>query len=260
MQPDSIETLPEVRAITGEITQLEAYAASYQVTTVEQYQHGAEDLKRVKTAQKRLEDTRTSLTGPINESLRKLNAFFKGPADKLVVIERAIKGALTRFADEQERIRREEQRKAEEEARREREKLARQAAEAEAKARAEQERLRREAEEAAAAGRAEEAAKLAAKADRVEEKAAAKVETLQMREAMVVAPVVERETPKVSGVATREVWKFEITDPSKINAAFMMPDEQKIRKQVAALKGDAGSVIGPGVRIWSERQLAAGAA
>jgi len=259
MQPD-IETLPEVREITGEISQLEAYAASYRVATAEQYQAGAEDLKRVKTAQKRLEATRTSLAGPINESLRKLNAFFKGPADKLVTIERAIKRALAKFADEQERIRREEQCKANEAARKERERLEAQAREAERKAREKAAADRAAAEAAAAAGRAEEAAKLAARAAATEAKAADRVESLEVRAATVVAPVIERETPRIAGVATRVAWKCEVVDASQINPAFMMPDEKKIRRQVAALHGDAAAVIGPGVRIWSERQLAAGAA
>lgn len=256
-QPDNVETLPEVRAITGEISELEAYAASYHVTTAEQYQAGADDLKRVKAAQKRLEETRTGLTQPLNEHLRRLNAFFKAPADKLVMIERAIKGALTRFADEQERIRREEQRKAEEAARRERERLEAQAREAERKAREKAAADRAAAEAAAAAGRAEEAAKLAARADATEAKAADKVEALEVRAATVVAPVVSRETPKVAGVATREVWRFEITDPSLVPRQYLVVDEAKVRRVVQALKSDAGI---PGVRVWSERQLAAGAA
>lgn len=260
MNDTTIETLPEVRAVTAEIGALESYAAAYAVTTAEQYQHGAEDLKRVKAAQKKLEDTRTGLTKPINESLRRLNDFFRAPTDRLATIERTIKGALTRYADEQERIRREEQRKAEEAARRERERLAEQAREAERKAREKAEQERKAAEEAAAQGRAEEAARLAAKAAATEAKAAEKVEAIETRAAAVVAPIIQREAPKVAGVATREVWRFEITDPSKINDAFKMPDEQKIRKQVAALKGDAAAIIGPGVRIWCERSIAAGAA
>lgn len=254
---DNVETLPEVRAITGEITQLEAYSASYKVVTAEQYQAGADDLKRVKAAQKKLEDTRTSLTGPINESLRKLNAFFKGPADKLIAIERTIKIALNRYADEQERIRQEEQRKAEAVAAAERARLAKLQAEADAKARAEQDRLRKEAEAAAAAGRAAEAAKLAAKADRVEEKAAARVEELQVREAQVVAPIIQREAPKVAGLATREVWKFRITNPALVPDQYKVIDEARIRKVVQALKADSNI---PGVEVYAERQLAAGAA
>lgn len=260
MNDQNFASMPAVQAVTAEVASLETFAATYAVTTAEQYQHGAEDLKRVKAAQKKLEETRTSLTKPINESLRRLNDFFRAPADRLTAIERTIKAALTRFADEQERIRREEQRKAEEAARKERERLEAQAREAERKAREKAAAERRAAEEAAAAGRAEEAARLAAKAAQIEAKAAEKVDAIDQRAAAVVAPIIQREAPKVAGVATREVWRFEITDPTKINPAFTMPDEQKIRRQVAALKGDAAAIIGPGVRVWCEKSIAAGAA
>ncbi len=271
MSTENIETLPEVRAAVEEVANLETFAATYAVTTAEQYQHGAEDLKRVKAAQKRLEETRTGITGPMNAALKRANEFFRAPADRLATIERTIKSALTRFADEQERIRREEQRRAEEIARKEREKLEAQAREAERKARekAEQERkaaeeARRAAEAAAAAGRAEEARKAAAaaaaaeaRAAATEAKAAEKVEAIETRAAAVVAPVVVREAPKVAGVATREVWKFTVTDPALVPREYCVVDEAKIRKVVAALKGDTTI---PGVRVYAEKSIAAGAA
>lgn len=257
MQADTVETLPEVRAVTAEIGALESYAATYAVTTAEQYQHGADDLKRVKAAQKRLEETRTGITGPMNAALKKVNDFFRAPTDRLATIERTIKGALTRYADEQERIRREEQRRAEEAARKERERLEAQAREAERKAREKAAAERRAAEEAAAAGRAEEAARLAAKAAQIEAKAAEKVDAIDQRAAAVVAPIIQREAPKVAGVATREVWKFQIENPALVPREYCVVDEAKIRKVVAALKGDTTI---PGVRVWCEKSIAAGAA
>lgn len=267
----SIESLPAVQAVTAEVGALETFAATYAVETAEQYQHGADDLKRVKAAQKRLEETRTGLTKPINESLRRLNDFFRAPADRLAAIERTIKAALTRFADEQERIRREEQRKLEEAARKERERLEAQAREAERKAREKAEAERRAAEEArqaaekaAAEGRAEEARKAAAaaaaadaRAAATEAKAASKVEAIETRAAAVVAPVVVREPPKVAGVATREVWKFRVVNPALVPDQYKVIDEARIRKVVQALKTDANI---PGVEVYAERQIAAGAA
>lgn len=257
MNDQNFESMPAVQAVTAEVASLETFAATYAVTTAEQYQHGAEDLKRVKAAQKKLEETRTGLTKPINESLRRLNDFFRAPADRLVAIEKTIKAALTRFADEQERLRREEQRRAEEAARRERERLEAQAREAERKAREKAEQERKAAEEAAAAGRAEEAAKLQARAAATEAKAAEKVEAIETRAAAVVAPIIQREAPKVAGVATREVWRFEIIDPTLVPREYLAVDEQRIRKVVAALKGDTTI---PGVRVYAEKSIAAGAA
>lgn len=236
------------------------YASIKTITTAVQFTQAGELLKAVKGALKQIEEQRVAITKPINESLRAVNAQAKTAAEPFEIAEREIKARMVEYSNEQERIRREEQRKAEAAAAAERARLAEQQRQAEAKARAEQERLRREAEEAAAAGRAAEAAKLAARADRVEERAAAKVEELQLREAMVVAPVIEREPPKVAGVSTRMVWKHRITDPSKINPAFLMPDEKKIAAQVKAMRGDAPSIIGAGVEVWQERELAAGAA
>ena len=89
------------------------------------------------------------------------------------------------------------------------------------------------------------------------DRAAEKVEDLQLREAMVVAPVVDREAPKVAGIATREVWRFEVTDPALVPREYLVVDESKIGKVVRALKGDA---VIAGVRVYSERQLASSAA
>lgn len=219
--PTDIAELPEVRAILTQVDELESFATHYQVATPQQYEAGAEDLKRVKTAQKRLEDTRTEITGPINASLKAINNLFRAPGDRLARIERAIKGKLMDYADAQERLQREEQRKAEAAAQRERERL---------------EALARKAQEA---GRTEAA-------ERHEERAAA-----------VVAPVIHREPPKVAGLATREVWKFDVLDAGKVPREFLMVDEQKIRRYVAAMKGEAKI---EGVRVYAERQLAAGAA
>jgi chromosome segregation ATPase len=260
MSLDSPESRPEVQALTSHIGELESFAASYQVTTPEQYQAGAADLQKVKAAQKRLEETRTSLTRPINESLKRLNDFFRAPAERLVTIERQIKGRLIAYSEEQERRRRELQRQADEEARLAREKAQREAAAAREKADREAAELRAKAEAEAAAGRQAEAAKLTARAEAKIERAETKAETLQAAAAMTVAPVVQAEQTKVRGVVTREVWKFEVIDPAKVAPAMMVPDEAKIRRTVAALKGDAGPVVGPGVRVWRETSIAAGAA
>jgi hypothetical protein len=216
-----LEKDPAVIEATSEVTALQTIASNYVVKTQEQYVAGADDLKRVKAAQKKLEDTRTSLTGPINESLKRINAFFRKPAEALVAFEQKIKGALGNYSAEQERIRQEEQRRADEAARREREKI-------EAQAR-----------KAADSGKVEKAA------------------VLEQRAATVVAPIISREPPKVSGVSMREVWKFAVENPDLVPREYLSVDETKIRKVVAALKGDAKIA---GVRVFSEKQIASSAA
>lgn len=208
----------EAREIVERATEA---ASTFKIVTAQDYENSADMLKKVKASQKRLEDLRTAITKPLNVALKAANDLFRAPAEKLVQVERQIKGEIGRYADEQERLRREEQRKADEAARKEREKL-------EAQAR-----------------KAEESGKVE------------KAETLQQRAETIVAPVIQREPPKVTGVSMREVARFEITDASQLPREYMVPDEKKIRGVVAALKTGANI---PGVRVWMERQVAAGAA
>lgn len=217
--------LPEqevARRASAIADEMETFARSYVVKSDEDYANGADDLKRVKAKQKQLEDQRVSMTGPLNESLKRINEMFRGPKDRLAAVENTIKRQLLAWQAEVERKRREEQARLDEAARREREKLAKQA------------------EKAEAAGKVEKAAEL------------------EERAATVVAPIVTTAPPKVAGVSARDVWKFEIIDPTKINASCMIPDEKKIRAIVTSMKGDAADVIGPGVRVWCEKSLAAG--
>jgi hypothetical protein len=282
-----VTPMPDGSAKTRASAALERVKA-FKIVTTEDYAAAAAMLAQIKGQWKEVDGQREELKAPSLEACRRVENFFRDPLKFLKDGEAILKQKITVYDTEQERLRREEQRRAEEAARREREAkeaAAREAArkaqeaadaarrEAEAKRQAE-EKARREAEEARvrgdreAAAAADRAAQLAAKeaarfdtrAERVESAGAEKVASLQMAASAVVAPVIQRATPKVSGLTMRDVWKFEVTDPSKINAAFLMPDEQKIRKQVAALKADAAAIIGPGVRIWSEKVPASGAA
>lgn len=253
-------TAPEVIE-ARELAERAATAVNgYRIATPEQYVESATVLRKIKAGQKRLEELRTAITKPLNAALKAANDLFRAPADQLAQVERQIKAEINRYDAEQERIRREEQRRAEEVARREREAAEAKARAAREKADAEAAELRRRAEEEAAAGRAAEAAKLAAKADSKVERAEARADALELQAASVVAPVIQREAPKVAGIAKRTVWLFEVTDPAKVNPAFTIPDEKKIRKLVNSLGADAAPLLGDGVRVWSEQQIAAGAA
>jgi hypothetical protein len=255
-----IEQNPAAIEVRNEVTTLEAFANAYPVATPAQFEAGADDLKRVKAAQKKLEDTRTSITGPMNAALKKVNDFFRAPATLLERAERTIKASLGSYAEEQERKRREEQRQAEERAAAERRKAEEKAAAERRKADEEAAELRRKAEAEAAAGRASEAAKLAARADARVEKAESKAQGFEQHAQTIVAPVIQREAPKVAGLQMRDVWEFEIVDASKIPAAFLMPDEKKIGQLVRNLKGDAAAILGAGVKVTSRKAPASSAA
>lgn len=257
MQPDNLAADPEVKALTVQTEQFEALALTYKVATAVQYTDAGEQLKQVKAAQKRLDDLRKSMTRPLDVAKKAIMDFFRAPEEKLVRAEGGIKRAMIAYSDEQERIRREEQRRAEEAARKERERLEAIAREAERKAREKADAERKAAEAAAAAGRAAEAAKLMAKAAATEERAAAKAEEATQQAAMVVAPIIQRETPKVPGVSAREVWTYEVIDIALLPREYTMPDDKKLGAVVRAMKGDTNI---PGLRAYSKNILASDAA
>lgn len=175
-------------------------------------------LREVKAVQKAAAEAQKALTQPLEHEKKGIIAFFRERiTSKLDDYERSLKRMIVGYQQEQERIRREQQRIAEEQARKERERLAKRAAAAEAKGQAE------------------------------------KAEQLQEQAQTVVAPVAPP-PPKVSGISSREVWRFEVVDPEAIPRTYLVPDDKKIGQVVRALKGDAEI---PGVRVYCERSLAA---
>lgn len=254
MTPD-LKADSAVVALQPEATKLTDFARSVVIRTADQYGKAAQWLQSIKGLLGKIEDARTRVTKPLLEAQREINAQAKEAAAPLLAAEQQIKGALVTYQNEQERIRREEQRKVEEIARKERERLEAAAREAERAAREKAAAERKAAEEAAAAGRAAEAAKLAARAAATETKAAEKAAALDERAAAVVAPVIQREAPKVAGLAMREVWRYEILDKSKIpfTTDFYSLDEKKIADRVKSLKGDCQIA---GVRVYPDKQPA----
>jgi hypothetical protein len=212
---------PAVRDLTVEAQGLVTLAGSYSVATAEQYQAAASDLKRVGGAIDRLEALRKSMTKPLDDAKKAIMDFFRGPSEQLERAKSQIKRSMIAFSDEQDRIRRAEQ------------------AVADTAARKERERIEAQARRALESGKTE------------------KAEALEMRAATVVAPVIDRTPPKVVGVQTREVWKFEVTNAAIVPREYLTVDESKIRKVVGALKGDT---LISGVRVWPEKSIAAASA
>lgn len=219
--PPSYEADPEVQELQRETEAIVARAAEFAVATAEQYSAAGVDLTRIKAAQKKLDLIRTKITRPMDAAKKAVLELFRAPAEKLANAEAMIKRALVKYQAEQDRLRQEEQRRADEAARKERERL--------------QERATR----AVASGKVE------------------KAEVLQQQAASVVAPVIQREAPRVSGLSSTVVWKFEVVNASEVPREYCSVDETKIRKIVSALKGDTKI---PGVRIYPDTQIRAGSA
>lgn len=66
-----------------------------------------------------------------------------------------------------------------------------------------------------------------------------------------VAPV----APKVAGVSTRTYWHFQVTNPSEINPAYLIPDEKLIKSIVDKRHKDAEGIVG-GIQVWSDEGMA----
>lgn len=60
--------------------------------------------------------------------------------------------------------------------------------------------------------------------------------------------------PKVQGISSRVVWKFEIEDESLLPREFLMPDERAIAEAVKEKEGDTKI---PGVKVIKDVQIGA---
>lgn len=199
-------------------TPLVQIGAKYVIRTDDEFEDAGALLRDIKAALANIERKRVSFTAPLNESLRAINQEARNASAPFVDAEARIKTAIGTFQSERERIAKEAQARAEEAARKEREKIAARIAKAEANGRVE------------------------------------KASVLHERMAEVIAPVLVASAPKVQGVLTRSVWKFEVTDPALLPREFLLVDESKIRKIVNALQGDTNI---PGVRVYAEKQVTA---
>lgn len=178
----------------------------------------ADILKDVKSALKDAEDAKRGAVMPLKAKVAAVTEWFD---DNLVAPLRRRELALKQaIGDYQAAVRAAAERARQEaarEAERERQRLAKAAAKAEAEGR---------------------------------ERAAEKLE--QRAQQVVEEYVPPPEAP--SGISTREVWRFEVTDPAQVPREYMSVDERKIGAVVRALKNQAGI---PGVRVWCEQVVVA---
>lgn len=187
-----------------------------------QFLTGADQLRTIKGVSKQLEDKRLSVTKPLNDVIKTINDWFRGPKAALDQAERRYKDRMGAF----EQI--------------ERRKLAEQQAEADRKARLEQEELERRAQKAIDRGNTEKAAQLMI--------AAAEVQPAKAE----LAPV------KAAGMSFGEIFDFEVIDAELIPREYLMVDLSKIRQQVKLDKSVKVSEQRiPGIRVFSRPQVGA---
>ncbi len=220
----------EVQTKIKETTESLSIYDNYIIESLEKYRTSAEDLKSIKAKAKELDETRKSLTAPMDESKKKIIALFKQPLDFLKQAEESVKKAMVNWNTIQEEIRQAEEARLAQLQRQEADKLRQQAAKEVAKI----ELLKTE--------KAKEAARV--KAEKLQAEAVATI---------AIAPVVESKAEEISGISTRKVWQFRILNADDIPREYMMPDEKYIGQIVRASKGKKEI---PGIKIYSEDTIA----
>lgn len=194
----------------------------FTITSSEHYENAATVLKEIKAKANSLDETRKSITRPIDDAKKKVMEFFSKPLEFLAQADRSVRQAMIAWKAEQDRIADEERRKAEEQRREQEAALLKKQQEAEAKGKAKAvEKLQQELED--------------------------------MKETPL--PITRPAAPKVAGTQYRTIWKFKVVDENKIPRSYMCPDEEKITQFVRETKG---SVPMDGIEIYSEQILAVG--
>jgi hypothetical protein len=182
------------------------------------------ELKNIKGKLSELDTLRKSMTRPLDAAKKAIMEFFRVPQERLEKAEGTIKRAMLQYQQECEAVR------LKEEAR-----LREQALKEEARKKA---ALEARADKAAAKGNIEKAEEL----------------RQQKEQVFVPAPVVNSSVAKVAGVATKQVWKFEVSDVNLIPREYMIPDMVKIGAMVRATKG---TIPIAGIEMFAEETLSA---
>lgn len=145
--------------------------------------------------------------------------------DPLTTAQKSVKGLMSAYDAEMEKVRQVEQRRLEE--------IARKAAEEET---------------ILAAIAAQEDAK---RNGATKEEAAEEAQAIIDQPVYVAPVVIPKAVPKMAGGPVyRTIWKFRIDNVAKIPAEYMVPDEVKIGQVVRALKAQANI---PGITVYEER-------
>ena len=69
--------------------------------------------------------------------------------------------------------------------------------------------------------------------------------------------VKKEEKPKAVGTYAVDVWEYQITDKSRINPDYLIPDEKAIGTLVRSQKERAAKILGPGVNVVCRKDIRA---
>lgn len=252
----SVQTL-DLSARESQIKILEA-KADMLIIANEDGERGMTNLvMQLKAIGDELEDRRKTIKQPALDWGDMTDSAFRPLIDR---VQSAIGRSRTKVENYHQKLI-DERRRKEEEARRESERLAQEAARKESEAKAKADELLRQAEVLRKQGEAEAAAKLAAKAERVEEAGTKKAEALQNASiaASYVHPPAAKTTVSSSGASstTKLVWDYEIIKLNIIPMQFWEINNAMIREvgQVG-IKATGKPTEIPGIRWFQKSQVA----
>ena len=223
--------LAQFDQLKADITMYVAPAKSIVVSDKETQVLAMTSAKDVVSWKKKVEEKRKELIAPLLERQREINDYAKQLTEPLLGAETHLKRQLIEWDKKLEAERQAELKRIQIE----REQKEREAREAAAKA-------KEEAEAMALFGPTSESTR----AGLVAEAEAERVTTHIAKEARKEEKAVMEN--KVSGI--RVVWKFEVTDPSKVPTEFLIVDESAIGK---AVRGGVREIAG--VRIFEEKTM-----
>lgn len=229
-----------------------------------------EELQAIKTLQEKVEASRTSITKPMNDALKAVNALFKAPAEFLALAEAKIKSAMLTYREGEERRIADARRKADEEAMKERDRLAEIARGKEREAREAADRsIKLDREALAAEDRGDIDTAIAAR-DEAElhredsETAQSAAEDMALQSAIVTVPALQEAPQKVTGISSRKTYSAEVIDLSLLVAAIaggkapieaICADEKFLNQQARAFKKEGA--LYPGVKAVAIKSIAA---
>jgi hypothetical protein len=207
------------RDLNNGIDKLEAWAKTVYVTNNDERTYALQTIQGVKTWRNKVVAFFADSKKKAHDAWKAIVANEKSMTDRLDFVERMAKTAVTKYDDEQERIRREAEAKAQ--------------AEAEEAARKERERLLKQAEKL--------------KTPELKEERMAQAEA-------VVAPVVTIESAvrKQEGESYATVYDFEVRDIAQVPREWLVVNEKALKAFITSTKG---AMPIPGIDIKPRRVL-----
>ena len=221
-----INITPEAQELIDFATTFLATVQAVRITSPEDLQGAADHTRKIQECAKALEETRKGYTVPLDDQKKAYMDYFRPAVEVLDQAEKVLKAEIGRYTAEQARLAAEEEKR-------------RRIAEAE-------ERRRQEEEQAAAAQLLAEAEAAAAsgdyaKAEALEEQAAA---AQVAAEPILIPATVAPANAKAKGTSVRTIWKCKVVDPSKLDRAYLMPNQVVLDALAASAKGVGAAPAG----------------